>query len=620
MKKDKSKKNTIEQPVSEGVKRPIESEGNVQLVLIPSESTANRTKNYQYLKLALTSLFQHLKKYKTYLRNLGLITIAGIGLSVLALCLDHHYSKQSSIGQEDIKKNQEVLRKDLGEVPNATVKRIAELVGLKEVIKNGPIKDLVELARDSDAVKRAAEAKVNSGNRTLEIEGAKELETIAKKRVSALKKLNVKAAEDFRQAGAAFLVAQNLTKAVSVYKESTLLDPNYLTGYITLSELALRLGDFDLAEKAAKTALFKAEVKGTENWWERRFTLNQLTIVYINQNNIENATKTVKKLELLTRDKLEESSIERNTYGSLTKYGLTRITTTGAKNNITVYYDGDILSSYLAVTDDDGNLVSSEEEGFGSVLAADMSYLVSQKQHMETLVWKGKTLELQNDIIGAIEAYEEGLILARKHLKEVQFHGIEVRSAEFLELLGALHEKQGNFKKALRMYDECLKVHTKLVEMANDEGYKKFVATFNRDYIPNYQRNIAMTLKKVSRIKYSMGNRTGAFDAVQERVGILRSVISKDEKGADFIDLAKALRERAAYHFINNELEQSLRDLQEARSLIKPLLGSDEYGQTAKRIDEAIISGTFLEGFCIKKYEKFLYQQIEKINLRVESQ
>ncbi len=209
MEKDKSKKNTLgksagssrtsqekdldaEQSVDsihEGVAKSIKSEDNIQLTPISSKNTVNRAKNYLYLNLALTSLFQYLKKYKTRLRNLGLVTIIGIGLSVLALYLDHSYSRQSSIGQEDIKENQEVLRSDLEQVPNATAKRIAELVGLKDVITKGPIKDLVELVPDSDAVKRAADAKVNSGNRALEIDGAKELETIAKKRVSALKEL-----------------------------------------------------------------------------------------------------------------------------------------------------------------------------------------------------------------------------------------------------------------------------------------------------------------------------------------------------------------------------------------------------------------------------------------------
>lgn len=250
---------------------------------------------------------------KKIVKSLFTVGVIGLIISLIAFVYDRIEGANSTAASEEILEASRVVQSQLSDSSDEIVKRISEVLEINAaIIEEGPVKDLAKLAKVEDPTKAKARSKLYSNHLADVIDGANQLLELADNKATAISSLSKTLAEDYRQAGAAFLLAKDLSSAYEAYAASTRFDPNY--GFLTLSKIALAMEHFEDAEEAALSSL-----KGTDTW-TRIFSLAQILDVYLSQGKYSEAQPYLEEIDEITRNGvLGDASFESET---LLKAGL----------------------------------------------------------------------------------------------------------------------------------------------------------------------------------------------------------------------------------------------------------------------------------------------------------
>lgn len=243
-----------------------------------------------YMFLFIASLCAHvlskrlgasLQRYISWIRGVGAAAFIGIVLSIGSVWVDLRSSQKSTKNQETILDSQTEISSAVRAVPQDVVAEISKILELDAaLIEEGPIKDLARLASSEEPRKISARQKLTSQNTEIVAQGANELLDIATERAQAIAELNTKAGEDYREAGAAFLLAKDYEGATSAYREATKVDATNIHGLVTLSELYFQQKEYLLAEESARAAVSLIDESGDRKLADF-FPLNQLIKVLV---------------------------------------------------------------------------------------------------------------------------------------------------------------------------------------------------------------------------------------------------------------------------------------------------------------------------------------------------
>ncbi len=532
----------------------------------------------------------YLGKLASRVRQVGLLALAGIALAFLGLYFDHYNAKVSSKEQQTVLAEQESTRTAISEIPQATAQRVAELIGVQAALReSGPLRDLADLARTADADKMAANTKVNSGNPLLQKAGAEDLRAIAQRRSSALESLSAEAAEDFRQAGGAFLVAHELTQALDAYLEAARLQPAFSPGQVTLSELALQAGNLPLAERAATDAL-AAAARSEFKDWETRFAMRQLALVHLAQKDLAVASRVIDELEATTRASATDADTNRGRYGKLEEYGLER-PLISRDNSVTFFYDGSLLTTYAFI--EPAELSEAKYALASDVMKTDAISLIARYQLMETLTLRGKLLVESERLAEAAAVFQEGLLLARRQVREVGIPGVEVFVAEYLEYLGHVREAEDERQMALRHYEESYTLRRQLMKLI--EGNEEAAINLAR-----YARSLASVLERISLLRDGGGELDGALEAIDEAVRTRRLVFQKTGLGQDRALLAASMFIRGGQLAHAGRPDEACKVLVEVREFLADSNALDGDREAADTVQKSV-SDLVDSGVCSTK-------------------
>ncbi len=464
----------------------------------------------------------------------------GIILSLISISLAIYFASESRKGRKQIETLQRENELEINQVPESTVERMAELIGMDAAIREeGPLKDLASLAKEEDIKKKAAKEKINSGNPKLEIEGANELHLIANKRASVIKSLSVEAAEDYRQAGSAYLVAQNIEKAILAYKEASRLNPDYYQGHVTLSELALEVGDMELALSAAKDAVSVVERESPSDW-NKRFALMQLGKVQLARGDLSNLAGIVNILENQTNKKYYNALEERKSYNDLMEIGLKRTSKTRENEKytyISIFYDGNIAASYeISTTDSTKFFIAAE------ALTADAMVIIYRFQLIEALQLKGEMFRQDGCFEDAALTYEKSISLSKQQFEETQIPGLDSYLADYLENLGEIRNEQGNLAEALNLFRQSTPLRRSIIAILNDSlsirGFE------NREDKNSYElqqlRKLANNLEAVGYLQFQVEENQDINNNICEAIDLRQEIFEHTSEPRDRVNLVNS--------------------------------------------------------------------------------
>ena len=503
-------------------------------------------------------------------RRIAELAIVGVILALIGLWLDVDSRFKSSKEQIASDKRLEGLTNQIADVSVETAQRVADLIGIDAAVRaDGPLKDLADLAHRSEPVKQEANAKVNSGDPALAAEGAAALQKFAERRSAAVRSIAAEVAEDFREAGAAHLVAGQLPMALAAYQEAVRLDPANVGGLTTLSDVALASNDLVLAENSAQAALAYAEAEKDTNKFQMWSALGQMTRVLLAKKDTQAASVTAARWEKLIQATYGEVAPKASNPRYLGAMGVTRLTGQTIEmqeRTMTVFYDGNVVTVYRLDSEDD-------VERSWSAIFDDTIYLIAQYELIEALMWKAEILKQQQRDAEAMAVLDEAVVMARRQVSMVGLSGVESYLWPLLEDLGELHKRRGAFKNALALYEESVTIHRRLARQIEEVGaadtevvgLEKWEVFTKGD---EQQRSIARDLEEISFLHAGLSNLPQALAAAHESVRLREQLAAAKRDTKDHERLAASLFNRAILLFESGQKDESCNDLGAARRLL----------------------------------------------------
>lgn len=378
--------------------------------------------------------------------KVGLVAIVGLALSVFGLGFDVISSSGSTSATRNLSAQQDQIGELVNSMPVDVAAKVAEIIDLDEALREeGPIRDLAELARSEEPEKAEASEKVYSGDDALELEGARQLLEFARRRSASVTELGRVAAADFRQAGAAFLVAGDPVAALEAYQNSLEHDSTNLAGYRTVSELALQLGNIELAENAALNGLESGDF---EDNWGRRFGLEQIVQVYLRTSRPSKAERYLIELEPIVRDRFADLREDRNRFGDLSEQGVERLLAIGGNPDQTqtqIFYDGMMVASYGFTEIGIANIDNAMD-----ALVADTLLIISRFQLLNYLEQRADYFTQIGDVPSALVTLEEASDLALQQRADLSMLGRSVVAEPFYRRKIDLQTKANDKRAALQ--------------------------------------------------------------------------------------------------------------------------------------------------------------------------
>jgi len=458
-------------------------------------------------------------KFLNKLKNLNKTETWGLSLTVFSIIIGFYWFVSSSNDQEKINDNQIINSSLIQNVPDSVAIKIANIIDVNDVLlKEGPLHDLATLANENDELKKSANNKINSGNKILEKQGAQELQSIADKRAKAVKTLSTTAAEDYRQAGSAFLVAQNLDGALECYKKASELQPDYVVGLITLSRVALDAKDYGLASNAAKNAL-NAATKSDFKIADKRGALFQLAEVELATNNLTELDPITDELEILTKEGYINAEEIRESFYTLEEYGIIRAINIGGNDDtaIVAYYDGFVLTSYRFKGSNKYSTETTLE-----VAMSDMAKYYHSYEYMRALALKGEIHKRKKEYNVSENYLKQALRLAKYHLETLKFPGLENFVSAYLEDIAHLKEKQELFQEAKELYLESLQLREKVMTIRDTLDTKTMESEKEKKEAKlQCRRNLAHVKERIAYIDF-LGNQQDSIIKTGEIISAIK--------------------------------------------------------------------------------------------------
>lgn len=262
--------------------------------------------------------------------SLAILGVLGLLLSIVGYQKDRNdaLSTTNQVAGVETKLGelQENLQSMISMNSTAIVDRISEILPIDAaLIEEGPVRDLARLEKTKNPTKLEATSKLYSLDEKIVLDGANQLLDFASEKAKSVISISESVAEDYRQAGAAFLLARDFQSAFDAYDASTRFDPR--NGFLSLSKIALAMDKYQAAEGAALSALKDAD------GFSKIFALEQIINVYIAQNDFSAAQSYLLELDTITtKDVLKYSEFDRL---SLLEVGLDAVK---KRNNEKTYF------------------------------------------------------------------------------------------------------------------------------------------------------------------------------------------------------------------------------------------------------------------------------------------
>jgi tetratricopeptide (TPR) repeat protein len=473
------------------------------------------------------SVWTRAKQWLIRFRRIAELAIVGVLLALTGLFFDVRSIFSSAEDQKALLDGQSKMQSQIASVPDETARRVADMIGLDAAVReDGPLKDLAGLAHRSEPIKQEANDHLNSGDAQRIGKGAADLQDFAERKRDAVDRLLPQVASDFREAGAAHLVAKNLSAAFAAYQEAARLDPSNFSGLLTLSDVALASGNNDVAERAARDSLSLAE-KEQRNYYMLSNATRQLTQVLTIKGRIDDATALLAPWESRTRKTLQTDQERFERLNAQGASGLVRpddgmlIT---KKGFVATYYNGDIVSAYAFAQPD---TYGHDAE----VMLAETSLVISRYQLLDVLANKEAILRKQGKNQDALQVLDEGIELSRKQVAQVPIPGVEHRLLGFLESRGRFRSGLGDHTRALTDLEEARDIHRRLfarLERMSANGQSSLMMS-RRDLLgkaKEHKSSLALLLARIGMERVALGDFAAALSAMRESLKLHTELVA----------------------------------------------------------------------------------------------
>ncbi|MCB1984146.1 MAG: hypothetical protein H6936_09315 [Burkholderiales bacterium] len=526
-----------------------------------------------------------IKKYVVICKSIGLVAFFGIVLSIFSIWFDFTANERNSKEQKQLIANQEILQSEVKNIPENIVAKISEVLELDaQLTEEGPLKDLARLTKSAEPLKIAARKKIESGDRRLETEGAEDLLKIAKDRSKLIELINKQAAEDFREAGAAFLVAGDIERALQAYQSSTLLDPTNMSGFLTLSELALQAGDVETAEHAALECVKLVDGGETSNF-AKYFAYSQISKIYISSGSFKKA-KLYLDLLLSERSQQYQSNREFSEKNPIEKFKISKPPTImgNDKTHVSIFWGGEIQLIYKF-----GNLGGEDmEEQIGSIVTDSMTF-ITRHQLMKAYELSGKYYAALGNSTSAKNTFKKAIALSNIQNQSSGQLGLQNYTLSLYDQLLRSIDADNDIEKIeiklemLALEEQVLTEVEEVISIAEQKGIKlnyvelvtgsridrkKELSTF-APVLYDLLRNIAQRNLELALIYFEKKEYANARKFATLSTDSLKKISSEKIKLEEEMYLKIALFYNSLFHMIDGEPKRSCEIMDESDALLK---------------------------------------------------
>ena len=400
-------------------------------------------------------------------------------------------------------------------------------------------------------------------------------------------------AEAARNLGASAAIT-NAAKALSWYREATILDPANMQGWRGLGDAAMNAGTVEEARRAKQRYLDLA--RGGDDSWNLMVATVELADVLQAENKLGEAFPLFEEGLIIARKRWIESPFDpdraRNVSANLNRVGdvqLWRNDLSGASKSYGesyqinwALYKQDTSNEFWArdVAESLNNVGDVQKER-NDLVAALKSYtegyeirraLYEQdKSHATHAIAVSASFDkignvqlARGDLAEALKSYTEGYAIARALYEQDKSNAGRARAVSVsLERIGNVQLKRNELAGALKSFTESHEVARALYEQ--DKSHSRNASS------------LSLSLLRIGAVQLQQNDLAGALKSYTEGYGIVRALYERDKSHIGFArGLSELLDRIGALHLQRSDLDGALKSYTEGYEIFRALYEQDK--------------------------------------------